>query len=89
MQIPKPDKLQLTENQARRLLKIFFGDDLEYYEECIMHLPDDEQKKFFNENPEFMSDYPVSCDKICLLKDKIFRSILRKIKRYEEEHRDG
>lgn len=83
MQIPKPDKLQLTENQARRLLKIFFGDDLDYYEECIMHLPDDEQERFFEKNPDFMSEFAVTCDMMFLLKDKIFRGILRKIKNYE------
>lgn len=46
IKIPKPSELHLTEEQAKRLLKILFGDDLDYYEECIMHLPDEEQEIF-------------------------------------------
>lgn len=50
----------------------------------MLDLSDEEQEQFFNENPEFMSEYLVGRDKIDLLKDKMFRGILRKIKQYEE-----
>lgn len=52
-----------------------------------MELPDEEQEKFFDANPDFMCDFPVRCDKIYLLKDRMFRGILRKIKRCEGEKR--
>lgn len=83
IKIPKPRELHLTEEQAKRLLRILFGDDLDYYEECIMHLPDDEQERFFEKNPDFMSEFAVTRDMMFLLKDKMFRGILRKIKNYE------
>ena len=59
-----------------------------YFEEIGTHgymtpLTDEEQKKFFDENPEFMCDYPISRDKLYLLRDVVFRGILRKIKEIE------
>lgn len=68
------------------LMQIFFGfitgDDLDFYEEHIIHLSDEEQEKCFDENPKFMSIFPVSHDRMYLLKDSMFRGILRKINRY-------
>lgn len=76
-------EIHLNENQAKRFLKFIFGDDLDFYEEHLMDLTDEQQEKFFEENPDFMSEYPISRDMIYLLKDEMFREILRKIKRYE------
>lgn len=73
----------MTEVQSKRFWKFVFGDDLEFYEEYTIYLTDEEQKKFFDENPEFMCDYPISRDKLYLLRDVVFRGILRKIKEIE------
>ena len=59
------------------------GDDLDFYEEYTIHLNDEEQEKFFEENPDFLCDYPISRDKMYLLRDVVFREILRKNKKYE------
>lgn len=59
------------------------GDDLDFYEEYTINLSDKEQQEFFTDNPDFMLDYPISLDKIYLLRDPMFRGILRRIKKYE------
>ena len=81
--VPKTNDINMTEEQEEKFLKIIFEDDLDFYEEFTIHLTDEQQEKFFEENPDFMSEYPISRDMIYLLKDKMFREILRKIKRYE------
>lgn len=63
--------------------KLVKGDDLDFYEEYTINLSDKEQQEFFADNPDFMSQYPISRDKIYLLRDVVFRGILRKIKEYE------
>lgn len=66
--------------------KFILGDDLDFYEEYLLELSDDEQKKFFDENPDFMSEYPlVTNDYIHLLKDPIYRGLLRRIKAEEDQ----
>ena len=63
--------------------KFVKGDDLDFYEKYTINLSDKEQQEFFDGNPDFMSQYPISRDKIYLLRDVVFRGILRKIKEYE------
>lgn len=72
-----------------RFFNFIMGDDMDFYEEYIVRLSDDEQKIFFRDNPEFMSDYAVNDNRIVLLRDRLYRKILRKIKRYEEEKNYG
>lgn len=73
----------MDEEREERFWKFLMGDDLDFYEEYTIHLTDEEQEKFFEENPDFMCDYPISRDKIYLLRDPVFRGILRKIKEYK------
>ena len=73
----------MDEEQEKRFWKFVMGDDLDFYEEYTIHLTVEEQEKFFDENPDFMSEFPVSRDKMYLLRDPVFRGILRKIKEYE------
>ena len=73
----------MTEEQEKRFWKFIMGDDLDFYEEYTIHLTDEEQEKFFEENPDFLCDYPISRDKIYLLRDPVFRGILRRIKKYD------
>ena len=56
---------------------------LDFYEEFTIHLSDEEQEKFFDDNPDFMSKFPVERDKMYLLMDWRFRRILRKIGKCE------
>lgn len=81
------DDMHLSEEQAKRFLKFIMEDDLDFYEEYVLDLSDEEQERFFNENPDFMSEFPLGRGNIELLKDKMYRGILRKIKRYEDGER--
>ncbi|MDD3361546.1 MAG: hypothetical protein PHW34_07735 [Hespellia sp.] len=81
--------MDMTAEQCKRFLNFIMGDDLDFYEEHLIDLTDEEQNTFFLDNPDFMSEFPVSRDRIYLLRDKSFRGILRKIKRYEGGKRDG
>lgn len=72
--------VKLTPEQ--KFWKFISGDDLDFYEEYTIHLTDEEQQEFFDNNPDFMSEFLVSRDKIYLLRDPVFRRILRRIKKY-------
>lgn len=76
--------MEWTKDQYERFEKFILGDDMDFYEEYTINLSDEEQEKFFAENPDFMSEYPISRNKIYLLKDPIYRGLMRKIKRHEE-----
>lgn len=78
-----PKNIYLSVKQARKLYNFIFGDDLDFYEEFTIHLSDEEQEKFFDDNPDFMSNFPIKRDKMYLLKNRMFRKILRKIKKCE------
>lgn len=72
------------EQMERFFDKIFNDDDLDFYEEHIIYLSDEEQERFFRNNPDFMSGYPEEYDRMdLLLRKRIYREILRKIKEYE------
>lgn len=60
-----------------------FGSDLDFYEKFTIYLSDEEQERFFVNNPDFMCEFPAKCDKMYLLKDRMFGGILRKIKKCE------
>lgn len=81
--------MQINTDCDRELSEFINGDDLDFYEEYIIHLTDDEQEQFFADNPDFMTDFPISRDKMYLLKDQVFRGILRKIKEYEGGTKNG
>lgn len=83
-----PSEIHLNENQAKRFLKFIFGDDLDFYEEHLMDLTDDEFELFLDENPDFLSEFPVDREHMFLLKDHMFRGLLRKIKRYQANCED-
>lgn len=74
----------MSEKKAQ-LLNFFSGDDMDFYEEFVANLSDEGQLEFLEENPKFMSSYGIDKDNILMLRDKSYRGILRKIKRYEEE----
>ncbi len=75
--------MQDTKNPDEKFWEFIFGDDLDFYEDFIINLSDEEQKTFFADNPDFMMDFPVSRDKIFLLRDSVYRGILHKIQMYE------
>lgn len=80
--------MKWTKEQQERFEKFILGDDMDFYEEYTIHLMDEEQKNFFEENPEFMSEYSISRDILHLLRDPIYRGLMRKIKKYETGERE-
>ena len=85
----KEYKINLTMEQHKKFERFVMGNDLDFYEDYVINLIDRDQQKFFLENPQFMSELPVSHDKIHLLQDKTFREILRKIVAYEEDRENS
>ena len=81
--ILKPNEICMSAEQMKRFLNFIFGNDLDFYEEFTIHLSDEEQERFFDDNPDFMSKYLVKCDMMYLMKDWMFRRILRKIGKCE------
>ena len=69
--VPKPNDINMTEEQEEKFLKFIFEDDLDFYEEFTIHLTDEQQVKFFEENPDFMSEFPVSRDMMYLLRNAL------------------
>ena len=80
--------MKWTKEQQERFEKFILGDDMDFYEEYTIHLMDEEQKNFFEENPEFMSEYSISRDMLHLLRDPMYRGLMRKIKKYETGERE-
>ena len=80
--------MKWTKEQQERFEKFILGDDMDFYEEYTIHLTDEEQEKIFAEDPEFMSEYPISRDMIHLLRDPMSRGLRRKIKKYETGERE-
>ena len=80
-------RMQRTTKQHKKSPNFILGDDLDFYEEYVINLTDEGQQEFFGDNPDFMSEYPIDRERIYLLRDNLFRRILRQIKRYETEKR--
>ena len=58
--IPKPKEICMSPEQLQRFFNFIMGDDLDFYEEYTVYLTEEEQEKFFQDNPDFMSIYHIS-----------------------------
>ena len=77
----------MTYEQNTRLLKFMMMDDLDFYEEFILKLSNEQQEEFFKEVPDFMIDFIEWHGRMDLLRDRVYREILRKI-RYADDKRN-
>lgn len=75
--------MRINGMRSKKLSEFIAGDDLDFYEQFTIYLTDEEQEQFFADNPDFMAEFPISRDKMYLLKDVVFRGVLRRIKEYE------
>ena len=78
------EKLELTQEQIERAVEFMEGDDLDFYEQVLLGQPEEIQKKFFRENPDFLEEYdftPLEDGGIFLLEDEEFRKKLRENKK--------
>lgn len=86
----------MSAEQLQRFFDFIMGDDLDFYEEYTINLTGEEQERFFGDNPDFMMDVRGECDVECemecdmerdrmdLVKERIFKEIMRKISEYED-----
>lgn len=81
--VPKPSEICMSEEQLQRFFDFIMGDDLDFYEEDTVNLTEEEREMFFRDNRDFMTEddgeYDVECDKLNLVKERMFEEILRKI----------
>ena len=90
--VPKPSEIYMSEEQLQRFFDFIMGDDLDFYEEYTVNLTEEEQERFFRDNPDFMSGFWVGRDVECemerdrmdLMKERIYREIMRKIGELED-----
>lgn len=61
------------------LKEFMAGDDLDFYEKYLMDLTEEELERFFLLNPDFMEEYNMYQGRLQLLRDKLYRGILRGI----------
>ena len=67
--------------QVEAFLGFMIGDDLDFYERFLVDLSDEELDEFFEANPDFMKDYNMYEGRRELLRDKMYRGILKGIYR--------
>lgn len=85
--VQKPSEICMSEEQLQRFFDFIMGDDLDFYEEYTVNLTEEEQEKFFRDNIDFMMEdgieCEIECDRMDLLKERMFEGILRKISEFE------
>lgn len=77
-------KNEFTEEEIGRFRKFIEGNDLDFYEQNLLNQPEEVQRQFFEQHPDFLSEYrfdPLQENGIRLLQDEIYRGILRGKKR--------
>ena len=83
--VPEPSEICMSEEQLQRFFDFVMGDDLDFYEEYTINLTEEEQERFIRDNPDFMMEDGIECDKLDLVKERIYRGILGKISEYVGE----
>ncbi len=71
---------ELTKEKQERFWRLVAGDDMDYYEDYLLDLPEEEQRAFFMENPDFLSEFGIGVESLHLLQELSYRNILRGIK---------
>ena len=69
------------EKRVEGFWQFLSGDDLDFYEEFFVNLSEDEMKRFWDEHPEFMKEYQMNEIRKELLRDKMYRGILRSMQK--------
>ena len=87
--VPKPSEIYMSEEQLQRFFDFIMDDDLDFYEEYTVNLTEEERERFFRDNLDFMTEVGGGCKMECnnmdLMKERIYRGILRKISEYVGE----
>lgn len=71
--------------EKSRLWEFFTGDDIDFYMDSLVNEPIELQKKFWEENPDFMKGLPIQIENIHLLQDESYRKILKGIAKRQRE----
>lgn len=75
------DGIVLARKIKLSLIEFLTGDDMDFYETFLVNLSEDEMGLFFKKNPNFLEAYHVNADRRVLLKDRLYREILKKLYR--------
>lgn len=70
------------------LLKLFKEDDMDFFEKYILTMPIEEQKRFWEEHPDFLAEYEISIGDIELLQDSVYRRLCREIMEVRKKKED-
>lgn len=76
----------MNSEQEKRFWEFVNMNDFEFFEEFIADLPDDAQINFFEETPDFLSDYMDNDDKPDLENDDIYQNIMKKVRQLEKKN---
>ena len=68
--------------QKKKFWNFVYMDDIEFFYEFIADLSDDEQIRFFEETPDFLSDYLNNNETTDLEEDAIYQRIMKEILKY-------
>lgn len=68
-------------NKKLSLLEYLAGDDMDFYETFLRNLSEEEIDLFYKNNPEFLEAYHVDENRRGLLRDKMYREILKGVYR--------
>lgn len=69
------------------LKQMFETDDLDFFDEFLQDKPEEEIKRFWEDNSDFLRGYPISKEHVDLLKDSAYLGILHNIKNHQETNR--
>ena len=68
-----------SQMKNQNFLEFIKGDDIDFYENYLVNLSEREIDLFFHDNPDFMESYNINKDRRVLLRDKMYRGILKRI----------
>lgn len=78
-------KLNMTSEQQKRFQKFLLMDDFEFYDCFIADLPQEAQDRFFEETPDFFSEYLTDPREADLKNDRIYQNIKKQIAEIERK----
>lgn len=73
--------------QKKKFWNFVYMDDFEFFYKFIADLSDEEQIRFFEETPDFLSDYLNNNEAADLEEDVIYQRIMKEISQLSESDR--
>jgi len=67
------------ENGYNKMLKFFSGSDMDFYEEMLENLTEEEIKRFMEANPDFLDGDKIDKETLERIKEESLQEILKQI----------